>query len=203
VLTKLRQRFQDYFRYQRYGVVARLLGIEATHGLILDLGGGSARYFASLFPRPHQVIVLEIEPHLAVEAREAMPGLLVVIGDGQSLPFAQKSLAATICNSVIEHVAEPKALAAEVERVSQRYFVQTPNGSFPLEPHSFIPIPLYRQFPWRRVRSWLCRLFRADFDYIESVHYLSEECLANLFADASLYTESVLGLTKSFYLVKR
>jgi len=203
VLKNVRQAFQNRFRRRRYRFLEQKLGIESTSGFILDLGGGPASFFASFFPHPHQVILLEIEPHLATEARQAMPGLQNVIANGEQLPFGRNSIALTICNSVIEHVTDPEALAQEIERVSQRYFVQTPDGRFPLEPHSYLPIPFYYRIPWRTVRYWLCRLFKANFDYVESVDYLSEENLRQLFPQASLSTETVLGLTKSFYLIKQ
>lgn len=47
---------------------------------------------------------------------DAFPGVDVV-GDGQALPFASCSLQGVLCEVVLEHVRDPSALVAEVERV--------------------------------------------------------------------------------------
>jgi ubiquinone/menaquinone biosynthesis C-methylase UbiE len=128
--------------------------------------------------------------------------LKLVVADGERLPFADRSVAATVCNSVIEHVENAHALATEIRRVSAAYFVQTPNGRFPLELHAKVPIPLYRWVPSRRLRRGLCRLFGGDYEYIESVRYLSDRELARMFPEARIVRERWLGLTKSFYVIR-
>jgi SAM-dependent methyltransferase len=139
---------------------------------------------------------------LAEQARQRVPDLKLVVADGERLPFADRSVAATVCNSVIEHVEDAHALAAEIRRVSATFFVQSPYGRFPLELHAKIPIPFYRWVPSRRLRRGLCRLFGGDFTYVESVRYLSAADLAKLFPEARIVAERWLGLTKSFYVIR-
>ena len=49
----------------------------------------------------------------------------------------------------------------------------------------------------------MCQLFRGDFDYIESVVYVTENNLRSMFPDAELKYEKMFGLVKSYYLIKR
>ena len=200
-VTRLVERLRQRRRRRRHQTIAEALDVHTTRGLILDLGGGAARYFARVHPRPEQVVLVDLNPHVARRAAEVVPGLRVVVADGCRLPFADRALRVTVCNSVIEHVEDPERLAREIERVSESYFVQTPHGRFPLETHSFIPIPFYRWVRSRRLRARLCRLFGANFEYVESVRYLDARQLQRLFPRARLVRERVAGLTKSFYLI--
>ena len=190
-------------RQQRYRHVRDVIRVESQAGPILDLGGGPASFFAGMFPRPEQVFLVDISPTEAQRAKQRKPALRVIVADGERMPFADVSFSATVCNSVIEHVSDPRSLSAEIRRVSRAYFVQTPNGKFPLETHSYIAIPLYNYIPWRWMRRWICRLFGANYVYVSTVRYLSEARLKELFPHAVLTYEKVLGLKKSFYIYRK
>jgi ubiquinone/menaquinone biosynthesis C-methylase UbiE len=153
-----------------------------------------------MFPHPSRVILVDIDYKKAVLARKNQPKIFVVVGDAERLPFADSVLRFTVSNSVIEHVNNADAMAFEVRRVSRGYFLQTPNGAFPVETHSFIPIPFYNLIPIRWIKKLLCALFRANFDYISTVRYLPEHRLKLLFPGAVMLYERVLGLKKSFYV---
>ena len=187
-------------RRRRYLRIRDLIGIESLPGLILDLGGGPASFFAAMFPRPEQVILLDIDYNRACQARRRQSTLHVIVSDGERLPLSDRSVDVTICNSVIEHVDDPDALATEIRRVSRSYFSQTPNGDFPLETHSFIAIPFYNFIPWVWLRRLMCKIFGANFEYVSSVRYLPEQELRFLFPEATITYEKVLGLKKSFYV---
>lgn len=200
-VRRLVERIRQRGRRKRHRTIASALDLDGAEGVILDLGGGAARYFARMHPRPEQVVLVDVDHDVARRAAELVPGLRVVVADGARLPFADGAVRATVCNSVIEHVEDPDGLAREIERVSASYFVQTPNGRFVLEPHSFVPIPFYSRMPSSRLRALVCRLFGASFDYIESVRYLDAGRLRRLFPRAHLVRERVAGMTKSFYLI--
>jgi len=189
-------------RRRRYLRIRDLIGIESLPGLILDLGGGPASFFAAMFPRPEQVILLDIDYNRACQARRRQSTLHVIVSDGERLPLSDRSVDVTICNSVIEHVDDPDALATEIRRVSRSYFSQTPNGDFPLETHSFIAIPFYNFIPWVWLRRLMCKIFGANFEYVSSVRYLPEQELRFLFPEATITYEKVLGLKKSFYVYR-
>lgn len=189
-------------RWQRYAVISRVMRIEEAKGFILDLGGGPASFFSALFPHLERIILMDVEYREAHRAKQMMPALRVVVANGERLPLADRSVAATICNSVIEHVDDPDALASEIVRTSRSFFLQTPNGCFPLETHSLIAIPFYNLIPSARLRRWTCRLFRANYAYVSSVRYLPERQVRALFPDAVFAYERVLGLKKSFYVYR-
>ena len=112
-------------------------------------------------------------------------------------------------NSVIEHVGDSnrqRLMAREIRRVGKRYFVQTPNYLFPIEPHFLFP-----GFQWLPIRArvflirnlnlgWMKRIPDPERarELIESVRLLRKGELLALFPGASLYEEKVIGLTKSF-----
>jgi len=200
MLRRLAANFRRNFRRRRYDRIKRLTDVESYDGFILDLGGGPASFFASIFPVPERIILVDIDYERAHRAHRARPGIDVVVADGEALPLRRGAIDVTVCNSVIEHVAHPRLLAAEVHRVSRRYFVQTPHPRFPIEPHSFVGIPFYQYVPWPWLRRLLCRIFNAKFEYVESVRYLSSEELARIFPLATIEYETFLGLPKSFYV---
>ena len=126
--------------------------------------------------------------------------LNVVIADAEYLPIVTNGIALTVCNSVIEHVSDPHRLAAETQRVNRSYFLQTTNGRFPLETHSFIAILFFNWLPSIWAKKVACKLSGANFDYVQSVRYLSEAKLRELFPRAYISYERFLFLKKSFYI---
>ena len=116
-------------------------------------------------------------------------------------------------NSVIEHVGDWSRIvlfAKEVSRLAPKYFVQTPNYWFPIEPHFITPF-----FHWlpEPARIWLTMHFnlghkeKADsvdsaVRTVESVRLLNKRMLEELFKDARIRTEKYCFLSKSFIAVK-
>lgn len=127
--------------------------------------------------------------------------------------FDEDSFDIAHSNSVIEHVGDWVRMfqfATELDRVSQRYFVQTPNFWFPVEPHFMTPF-----FHWLPIsmRIWLVQRFQlghrpraASIDEavrrVESVRLLNRKMYQALFPDAEILTERILGLPRSLIPVK-
>jgi hypothetical protein len=139
-----------------------------------------------------------------------LPFARSIVGDARDLSrFADKSFDLVFSNSVIEHLGlfrEQMRMAEEVRRVGRRYFVQTPNRWFPLEPHAlvpffqFMPVRLSARLLRKRSIGWMARspdLTRALID-VESLRLLSRRELQLLFPGAEILQERVFGLTKSF-----
>jgi hypothetical protein len=135
-------------------------------------------------------------------------------GNGCSLvDFADKSFHVAHSNSVVEHVGDWDRMVAfsqEVKRVSSKYFVQTPNFWFPVEPHCMTPF-----FAWlpKPLRIWLVMHFQLGHwakastvdeavRTVESARLLNHKMFCALFPDAEVKTERFLGLPKSFIAVR-
>ena len=188
------------FRQRRYQHFWRNTGKYENDGLWLDLGGGPGSYFLAEFSRTQRVILLDLDHSLLQRARAISPNIQCVVADGENLPFRDGAFACIFCNSVIEHVQNPEALARNIQRAGLHFFVQTPNGDFPLETHSAIPIPFFQLMPVKMKRL-ICKRLGASFDYVSSVTYVSEADLRRFFPSASVEHERFLGMVKSFYIV--
>ena len=96
-------------------------------------------------------------------------------------------------------------MAEEIRRVAKRYYVQTPNFWFLVDPHflcpafHFLPLSMRVALLRRMDIGWLSRTqdpieARAQ---IESIRLLSAPDLRRLFPEARLWRERFLGMTKS------
>ncbi len=125
------------------------------------------------------------------------------------MAFASKSFDVIYSNSIIEHIGrfeDQTRMANEVRRVGKRYFLQTPNRWFPIEPHflfpffQFLPVSirvfLLRNFPL----GWIGKIPDAKRarEIVKSIRLLDRKELRELFPGAHFYEEKFFGLTKSF-----
>ena len=97
---------------------------------------------------------------------------------------------------MIEHVGgytDQQRMAGEIRRVGRRYFVQTPNRYFPIEPHFLFPGFQFLPESARR-RLWRLGMPRTPYEAIE---LLDAAELRELFPDAVILRERAAGLTKS------
>lgn len=176
------------WRRQRYALFAELMALRATD-TILDVGcggGGALMMFNSTNP----IVGLDLaaKNRSSVERR---PNTTFLVCDARELPFDDGAFDIVFCNSLIEHVepAHRQAVADEIRRVGVRYFVQTPNRGFPIEPHYMLPLV---QFWPVRARDWLHRHFGAGY-----IRLLGSREFMALFPDAQIHKEHFWGLTKS------
>jgi hypothetical protein len=179
---------------------------------ILDVGG-----------TPFNWSLLDVHPHVTIvnmpRAREAFDvHFRSVFADGRALPFPDRSFDIVFSNSVIEHVGNfesQRQFAAEIARVGQSYWVQTPNRSFPVEPHLLTPFLHFLPARWQRpiarkftVWSLIERptLDRWEFyieHYLRDIRLLDTADLHRLFPDAKIVREQFAGLTKSLIAVSK
>lgn len=199
-------------------LVAMIEAVAKQHGHvnIIDIGG--AEFYWGIVPaevlqRNRVSITIvnvagsEIKPdHGPFKFRE---------GDGCNLAgYADRSFHIAHSNSVIEHVGDWDRMvrfAAEIQRVAERYFVQTPNYWFPIEPHFMAPFFHWLPTP---MRVWMVLHFRlgqwpkADsVDHavriVENARLLNHRMFTTLFPGAEFTTERMLGLAKSFVAMRR
>jgi SAM-dependent methyltransferase len=188
--TRVAERVARRSRRRRRDLFRRL--IEPRPGeRILDVGSGETG-LAGLEPE------LDVTGTDRVE-RPEYPGPFVR-ADGRRLPFGDREFAVAYSNSVIEHVVAPddrRALAAELQRVGERWFVQTPNRWFPVEPHALLPFVHWLP---RRLGRRLWRLGVSD-DPFDDTLLLDARQLRELFPEAVIVRERLGPLTKSLIAV--
>lgn len=189
------------WRQRRYRLFLELCRVGPDEA-ILDVGAGSGGALER-FNTTNPIVALDLNP-LASEWLAA-PNVKVQIGDGTKLQFRDGEFGAVFSSSVIEHV--PKELwpdfAAEIRRVGKRYFVQTPNRYFPIEPHYQFP---FFQFLPRRAQRALNNRFSLGWQQKgewEEINLLTARDLRQLFPEAEIHRERVFGLTKSLMAVRR
>jgi SAM-dependent methyltransferase len=164
---------------------------------------------------------MSVEPpvtgHCSPRAIEARGSLTWIFADGCQLPFRDKSFDVVFSNSVIEHLGDPRRhqqYAQEIARVGMRYFVQTPNRWFPVEPHLLTPFIHFLPQRWQKpmiekftIWEWIARPRpdqRAFYlaHYLRDIQLLDGRAMRRLFPDARLIRERFLGLTKSLIAIR-
>ncbi len=172
---------------------------------MLDVGGTEA-YWNTVAPDGLAgfTIVLLNQSAAAV----TRPGFESIAGDARALSFEDRAFDVVFSNSVIEHVGdlhEQRRMAAEVRRVAARYYVQTPNRWFPIEPHfvfpgfQFLPLEIRTRLLMRFELGWYPRIANhVEARMIaESIRLLTESELRCLFPDGAIHREAFAGMTKS------
>ena len=132
-----------------------------------------------------------------------------VAGDATDLKtYEDNQFDIVFSNSVIEHLFTYKnqmKMATECTRVGKHFFVQTPNKYFLIEPH--FRLPLFNFLPRKlaylvltRTRLSLGKKWAADEaeSILDEIQLMSKRTLLGLFSNASLYTERIFLLSKSF-----
>lgn len=191
----------ERWRRRRYQLFVDACEVRPTDRII-DVGAGWGALLER-FNKTNPIVAVDLSPQPS-EWLDS-PNVTVLQADGTELPFADREFDVAFSNSVIEHVPpELQArFAAEVGRVAARYFVQTPNRFFPIEPH--YQLPLFQFLP-RRARMALNRRFSLGWQpqgQWEEITLLSARDLRRLFPDAEIRRERLLGLTKSLIAVRR
>ncbi len=173
---------------------------------ILDVGGTPAVWeIINFADQPDiQITLLNIS-----EFKTSHTNITSVIGDARDLhQYADKQFDVVYSNSCIEHVGnieDMKRMANEMRRVGKRYFLQTPNRNFPVEPHFVFPM---FQFLPLAVQVFLVQHFSLGWigktpdrekaeKEVRSIQLISKKDVQMLFPDAKFGEEKFAGLTKS------
>ncbi len=177
---------------------------------VLDVGGTDMNW---LFVDRRPPVTLA---NLPLGIQPAAAGFTTVAASGCRLPFPDRSFDIVFSNSVIEHIGNPEErsqFAEEIRRVGRRYWVQTPNRYFPVEPH--LCTPLLHMLP-RGMQRWIVRrltvwdlLERPSPDrreyyvehYLNDIRLLDAAEMQRLFPEARILRERFLGVTKSLIAV--
>lgn len=199
-------------RSKRFTLFKEVLATVSKPAKILDVGG-----------RPHiwereGIYASDSDYSLTLINAEQLdiqdPNIISLAGDARYMhEFKDNEFDIVFSNSVIEHVGdynEQKKMADEVRRIGKRYFIQTPNRYFPIEPHFLFPF--FQFFP-----LWLKMILIRSFSLgnrgrasnmeeakarVSDVKLLGKREFKKLFPDANFFEEKVFGLTKSFIAYK-
>jgi hypothetical protein len=196
-------------RKKRHAIFVDLLRSIPPPVKILDVGGTESYWKAMQFPESdrYDIVVLNLE-----EQEITSRYIKSIKGNATSMKeIGDLSFDVVFSNSVIEHVGDfeaQRSMAREVARIGERYFIQTPNYWFPMEPHFLVPG--YQWLP-SALRIWLIRHFNLGWyskvedmeqarDLVNHTRLLTKKELLSLFPGANLYEEKIFGITKSFIL---
>jgi hypothetical protein len=174
---------------------------------VLDLGG-DVRAWRLAGVRPKHLVLLNIFPQEIEE-----DWITAVVGDACDPPSGLPEPDLIYSNSVIEHVGghARRLEFAEVVRSCERYWVQTPSRSFPIEPHFMFPMlqHLPRSLQMSAVAHWPVGNYsrvkdrREALRYLLDIELLSTDEMRFYFPNAELHRERAAGLTKSFIAIRR
>lgn len=114
-------------------------------------------------------------------------------------------------NSLIEHISDPgdrKKLANEIKRIGKKFFIQTPNYYFPVEPHflfpffQFLPDSIKINLTLKYNLGWFQK--QPDKEsagrLVSSIRLLKQNELMELFPGAKVVKEKYFLLNKSFII---
>jgi SAM-dependent methyltransferase len=193
------------YRRRRFQLFERLISDMGRPLRVLDVGGKENFWSQMRFDEPDvQITLLNLH-----RAETHSTQITSVQGDATTMPeFEDGEFDVVLSNSVIEHLGtwdRQVLMAKEIQRVGGRYFVQTPNRRFPIEPHFYVP---WFQYLPIATRASLARRFPLGYheransrdealEMVREIRLLTASELMALFPGGALYRERVGGLTKS------
>jgi len=178
---------------------------------ILDVGGHPFNW--RLIKSKPRVVIANLTVSADMRATPSS-NIQFVIADGRRLPFTTNEFDIVYSSSTIEHLgtaSAQKAFAGEVARAGRRYYVQTPNRNFPVEPHLLGPFIRNLPRPVQKTLIRYCTLWgiltgpsaEQIERFLSEVRLLDVGALGSLFPGVPIKKERVLGLVKSLIAVRQ
>jgi SAM-dependent methyltransferase len=119
---------------RRLEMVRRFVDLEDAR--ILDVGCGIGTYVRRFRRYSDDVHGIEVEPERVAEASRDLPNIVLAVGE--ALPYPDDHFDLVFSNEVIEHVADDRATALEMVRVTKpggAVVAFAPNRLYPFETH--------------------------------------------------------------------
>ncbi len=163
---------------------SRLAGLPRG-ARVADLGCGSGVFTELLRREGYASIGLDISPKLIAIGRSKYPGLELIEGDAENLPFESGSLDGVLLSALVHHFPDPRRLAAEVRRVLRpggRFVAIDTNRMNPFmwlyrDPASpfYSPVGVTENerpvLAWRLAEVFRQKGFRVQTDYLAGLSY--------------------------------
>ena len=171
-------------------------------GVTNDVRYQESNYFERLYPHKDRIVCVGTEDGSHLETK--YPGIkFTQIIPQKPLPFKDKEFDVAFSNAVIEHVGNSdnqRAFVNEMLRVSQAFFLTTPNRWFPVELHTAMPFLHF--LPKKTYRKILAALGETYWSKEENLNLLSKKELRALFPrEVNVVIDSVQLLGISTNLV--
>jgi ubiquinone/menaquinone biosynthesis C-methylase UbiE len=171
---------------------------------ILDVGasddaGTESNMLEQLYPHRGQLTCASLSDGKCILA--AYPGVRhVTIAAGEPLPFADNAFDIVYSNAVLEHAgaqSRQRKFVEEFCRVAPRRFLVVPSRSFPVEPHTCLPLIHYLP------KAWFRRMLRGtkyDFwSHEENLNYVSAADLRSMWPGGGQPTLTHAGIGFGFW----
>jgi SAM-dependent methyltransferase len=189
---------------------------------VADLGCGSGVFTELLRREGYSSIGLDISRKLVEIGRGQYPGLELIEGDAENLPFASESLDGVLLSALVHHFPDPRRLAAEVRRVLKpgaRFVAFDPNR---MNPFMWLyrdrTSPFYSRvgvtenerpvLAWQVAEVFRNEGFRVQTDYLAglSYRYIASQRTRRLlpvynFIDATVFNLAIMKPFRPFVLV--
>jgi len=187
----------NYFRNKRFNFFIKELNLTGKEK-ILDVGG--TFHFWLNIDSFENITILNLYHDRSNDR------IKNVVYDGSVFPFDDKSFDVVFSNSTIEHVGDfldKQKFANEIQRVSKKYFVQTPSFWFPYEPHAMIPFFQFIPANLQMVLHKLIKKSEYPIEELLSIKLLTKKELKYLFPGSKIKTEKFLLWTKSYFIISK
>jgi SAM-dependent methyltransferase len=199
----IRRSARPIHHHLRSGKAEKFLKLLSTTevGTLLDVGGGTGMNgeFVRLYKKFCSVTVANLDP--PDHKIDCSCDFRIIIADGRSLPFENRSFDWVFSNAVIEHVGnweDQRQFASEIRRVASKgFFITTPNRYFPIEPHALLP--LYQFYP-ERLQPLALHLSPGYMKEVEHIELLTKKKLQVLFPEARVQHVNCASSLIAFYL---
>ncbi len=172
----------------------------APDDTILDIGVTCDRrypesnFFERLYPHKNRITCVGAEDASHLERQ--YPGLQFVHVEAERpLPFPTNHFKVAFSNAVIEHAGsreQQRFFLSEIRRVSERFFLATPNRWFPIEAHTGLPFLHY--LPASTFRSVLRHTRYRFWSDERNLNLLSRKELLSLFPAGAQPTMEFVGI---------
>lgn len=152
---------------------------------VADLGCGSGAFTELLRQAGFDSVGLDISPKLIALGKSKYPGLELLEGDAENLPFESESLDGVLLSGLVHHFPDPRRVAAEVHRVLKpggRFVAFDPNRMNPFmwlyRDHAspfYSPVGVTENerpiLAWRIAAVFRETGFRVQTDYLAGLAY--------------------------------